>query len=365
MRATRSLNFDLVISLMVMALLGLTVLTGLLAEGLGANRSPYHRLPAYALLLGVALHVYLNRHAVAARLRPSRNRLAPAARAPQPAREMGATAGRPRRRDLLIASVAAATALVGARLWLRPAATDLDGADLGELYHRWSRPDFAGALGRALALGISPGPAKAPVGAILALPPEMDRGHLSLEDAISQRRSIRDFTGQPISLEQFGRLLWSGAGMTSPAAGFRSAPSAGALYPVELYAVVNSVTGIGPGVYRYICTLHALENVRAGDLRGAIQQTALSQEMARQAAVVVVLAAVFQRTRWKYGERYYRYVLLEAGHIGQNLYLEATSLGLGACAIGAFLDNDLASLLQVDGVAEAPIYMIAIGRKAA
>jgi SagB-type dehydrogenase family enzyme len=107
---------------------------------------------------------------------------------------------------------------------------------------------------------------------------------------------------------------------------------------------------------------HTLERLRSGDLRQALMAAGLGQEMLGQAPVCFVLSAIFQRTRWKYRERAYRYILIEAGHIGQNLYLAATSLGLGACAAGAFLDDQLNDLLGLDGEEEAALYMIAVGK---
>jgi SagB-type dehydrogenase family enzyme len=134
------------------------------------------------------------------------------------------------------------------------------------------------------------------------------------------------------------------------------------LYPIETYVVVHNVVDIEPGLYHYAVAEHTLAQLRDGNLRTEIMVAGIGQEMLAEAQVCFVLSAIFQRTRWKYRERTYRYVQLEAGHIGQNLYLAATSLGLGACAIGAFLDDSLNDLLGVDGEEEAALYIVTVGK---
>jgi len=160
-------------------------------------------------------------------------------------------------------------------------------------------------------------------------------------------------------------LLYLADGITAHkyGIGFRSAPSAGALYPIEIYPVVNRVTGLEPGIYHYNVRDHALELLKGGDYRGQLIRYCLGQEMPGTANVVLILTAIFHRTRWKYRERAYRYVMLEAGHIGQNIYLAATAMGMGACAIGAFLDDPINRLLEVDGVREAVVYLLTVGRR--
>jgi SagB-type dehydrogenase family enzyme len=134
------------------------------------------------------------------------------------------------------------------------------------------------------------------------------------------------------------------------------------LYPIEVYLVIHRVEGLKPGLYHYAVQNHALELLRTGDLRGETVRHGLMQEFLGQANLVLVLTAIFQRLRWKYQERSYRYALLEAGHLGQNVYLAATSMGMGACAVGAFLDDDLNAMLGIDGQHEAAIYMLAVGK---
>lgn len=142
----------------------------------------------------------------------------------------------------------------------------------------------------------------------------------------------------------------------------RSAPSAGALYPVETYLSVQAVEGIDPGIYHYGVREHELELLRAGDYRDAVAAAALDQGFLSEAAVVFAWTALFARSKWKYKERAYRYVYLDAGHIAQSAALAAASLGLGTCQIAALYDDEVNSLLGVDGKEESIIYMTALGR---
>ena len=182
-----------------------------------------------------------------------------------------------------------------------------------------------------------------------------------MEEAIEARRSVRNYATEPLSLEELSRLLHSAQGITDRR-GFRAAPSAGALYPIELYAVVNAVVGMEAGVYHYAVQEHGLELLQAGDLRATVTRAGLGQTFLGQAGVCLVLSAVFQRTRWQYRERAYRYVMLEAGHVAQNVYLAAASMGLGTCAVGAFLDAEFHELLGLDGVEEAVLYVLSVGK---
>ncbi len=235
-------------------------------------------------------------------------------------------------------------------------------ADVGVLYHRWSKPGYTPAMGTLSNWGRPPERYKTYPGAKrIALPdPHPYRG-LSLEEAIEARRSRRTYSGQPLSLAELSRLLYAAQGITQRQGELRAAPSAGALYPIELYAVAHNIAGLEPGIYHYAVPAHELELVRQGDQRAAVTKAGLGQGHLGQANVCIVLSAIFQRLRWKYHERTYRYALLEAGHIGQNLYLAATSMGLGACAVGAFLDDDLNGLLGLDGEEEAALLVITGG----
>ena len=197
----------------------------------------------------------------------------------------------------------------------------------------------------------------------IPLPREMASGGLALEEAIERRRSLRRYSDQPLSLEELSRLLYSAGGITQPRTGFRAAPSAGALYPLELYVVANRAQKLGLGIYHYLPESHALETIREGDFfSNAVAVAALGQAVITQAAVVFVLTAVAERTRAKYRARAERYICLEAGHVGQNVCLAATALGLGSCPVGAFLDEELNHILGLDSSRESAIYLIAVGR---
>jgi SagB-type dehydrogenase family enzyme len=144
--------------------------------------------------------------------------------------------------------------------------------------------------------------------------------------------------------------------------GLRTAPSAGALYPVETYLVVNAVEGIDPGVYHYNVEKHALDQLKAGDFGVDIARAALDQDVAHRANIVFVWTAIFGRCKWKYRQRAYRYIYLDAGHIAQNVALAAVALGLGSCQIAALYDEEANALLGVDGIEESTIYMTTVGR---
>lgn len=197
-----------------------------------------------------------------------------------------------------------------------------------------------------------------------ALPQPGTGDGMSLGEALSSRRSVREFSPGPVTLEQLSFLLWASTGLQRKERGYeyRTAPSAGALYPIETYVVVNKVEGVGKGLYHYGIREHLLEGLRNGDLSVEVAKAALDQEVCYHAAAVFVFSAVFQRSTWKYRQRGYRYIYLDAGHIGENLYLAATAEGLGACGIGALYDDELNELLGVDGVGESAIYMAAVGR---
>jgi SagB-type dehydrogenase family enzyme len=239
------------------------------------------------------------------------------------------------------------------------------GSDVGEIYHEWSKPKLLSLLGTLANWGRQPDLYKeyADVEQI-SLPQPGNAGGLFTEDAIERRRSIRDYSGEPMSLDELSRLLYYTGGINAERWGhrLRAAPSAGALYPIEVYPIVHRVDGLKPGLYHYGVRDHALDSLRSGDMRGQIVRHGLMQEFLGQANLVLVFSAIFQRLRWKYQERTYRYALLEAGHLGQNAYLAATSMGMGACAVGAFLDDGLNGMLGVDGKDEAAIHLLAVGK---
>jgi SagB-type dehydrogenase family enzyme len=198
----------------------------------------------------------------------------------------------------------------------------------------------------------------------IKLPPPEYNG-LRLEEAIRRRRSVRKYAKLPLTLAQLSQLLYAAQGITGQSHGLsmRSAPSAGALYPMEIYPVINNVSGLKQGIYHYAVKEHALEQLRTGDFSSQIASACLKQEAAGTAQVCIVLGCIFARLCYKYGERGYRYALIEAGHIGQNIYLQATSLGMGAVAMGAFYDDKLNELLGIDAEQETAIYVLAVGNK--
>ena len=194
----------------------------------------------------------------------------------------------------------------------------------------------------------------------------LPKGHssigLSVEEAIERRRSERDYFPEAMSLSELSHLLRYAVGITEQGYKLRAIPSAGALYPIEVYPVVNRVTGLASGIYHYVVDDHSLHLIKEGDFRQELTEYALGQEMMGKANVVLVLTAVFERSQWKYRERASHYMLLEAGHIGQNVYLVATSMGLGVCAVGAYSDHEYNRLIGVDGRKESVIYLLSVGK---
>jgi len=178
---------------------------------------------------------------------------------------------------------------------------------------------------------------------------------MSLDQTLKQRKSIRDFQDKPISKGQLAYLLWASTGIQRAEDGyeFRTAPSAGALYPIETYVVANNIKSLEPGVYHYAIRSHQLEQLEKRDLR--------RQGMCATAAAVFIWTAVFERCKWKYGQRAYRYIYLDTGHIAENLALAAVSLNLGTCEIGALYDDHVNAIIGIDGTKESAICMAAVG----
>jgi len=196
----------------------------------------------------------------------------------------------------------------------------------------------------------------------IPLPSPVLKGKLSLEEAIQRRRSVREYQEKSLNLEQVSQLLWAGQGITDEATGFRAAPSAGALYPLDIYLVAgeNGVDELEAGVYHYLPEGHRLEAIKAGDLRQALMQASVKQNAVAQAPVVLVITGEYERTTKKYGERGDQYVHMEAGHAAQNICLQAVSLGLGTVTIGAFYEEEIQKIM---GLPESyiPLYVLPIG----
>lgn len=200
-------------------------------------------------------------------------------------------------------------------------------------------------------------PATAASESPLALPSPRARGSMSLEEALERRRSVREFTSERLAPAEVGQLLWAAQGVTG-AEGGRTAPSAGALYPLELYAVTPD------GLFHYVPANHTLRLTRSGDARPELRRAAFDQASVGAAPAVIVVTGVIQRTSAKYGvDRGTRYVQLEAGHATQNLLLEAVALGLGAVPIGAFDDAGVREILGLSKD-ESPLYLLPVGHPA-
>lgn len=187
---------------------------------------------------------------------------------------------------------------------------------------------------------------------------------LKFWEIIRNRKSSRKFKNDPITQEQLSLLLFGMTGLTRifPQYAFRTVPSAGGLYPIEVYLVINNVEDLNQGVYHYNIPNHSLELLQEGDFRTEITKACLDQQIAYNSAVNFIWTALIERSKWKYLQRCYRYIYLDAGHIGQNFYLIAEALGLGACTIGAIYDDELNELLDIDGINETTIYVGVIGK---
>ena len=196
---------------------------------------------------------------------------------------------------------------------------------------------------------------------IIDLPKPTQSGQYSLGQLLQQRRSLREYSVQPVSLAEVSQLLWAAQGITD-SRGLRTAPSAGALYPLELYVVAGNVAGLDAGVYHYQIHNHRLVQHVAGDRRKALSQAAYMQSWLSEAPVVFVFSADYKRTSKKYGKRAKRYVYMEVGHAAQNLFLQAEDLDLGSVVVGAFYDDAVSELLQLPSEF-APLALMPVGRK--
>ena len=197
------------------------------------------------------------------------------------------------------------------------------------------------------------------------LPSPSQKGGMPLAEAIARRRSIRDFTPQTISQLQLSQILWAAQGITDTRGEYRAVPSAGATYPLELFVVCgrNGVEGIDAGIYQYNIARHSLTLHYEGDVRLALAGAALGEKGIYEAPVDIVICAVFERTTLDYGSRGERYVHIEVGHAGQNIYLQATALGLATVAIGAFNDEQVREVLRLDKQYK-PLYIMPVGKPA-
>ena len=194
----------------------------------------------------------------------------------------------------------------------------------------------------------------------IVLPEPEGKGRLSLEEALRGRRSVRDYAGRPLTLEEISQLLWAAQGITDPDEGGRTVPSAGALFPLEVYLLAGRVEGVPEGLYRYRPARHDLVRVLPGDLRCALATAAYGQSWAAAAAAVVVFSTVLERTTVRYGGRGKMFAHMEAGGAFQNVHLQAVSLRLGTVIIGAFDDGKVGEVLGLPP-GEKPIGFMPVG----
>ncbi len=385
-------------SMGLFALVGGTATTGIIQVELDLNQFFYHKALAFTLLGVIVIHLLTNRKALAAYFRagltgrnrsgraPSKARQQPAAampgsNAPEPSRTQKPAVGFGRRGLMGLALGAGAGWTVG-NLWPSGGEdTGPDGLPTAGLYdpslryHRESRLGLSGAL-QEISLRVfqrfqaEPPPLykRYPGVAAVLLPAPSGDAAMPVSEAIRRRRSRRDFAPTPLPLQALSDLTHHAMGITGYTAAYgqsdyalRAAPSSGAKYPVELYVLVERVAGLAPGLYHYQVAEHALARLRPGSLGADFAGRALAQDFLAYAAVVFVLTGYFARSASRYGSRAYRYAAMDAGHIGENLYLTATALGLSVTGVGAFLDDQVNEFLDIVGRREAALYLNAVG----
>lgn len=199
-----------------------------------------------------------------------------------------------------------------------------------------------------------------PTSLTVTLPEPRHDGTMPVETALTLRRSVRSFSRQPLELSEISQIVWAAQGITHPA-GLRTAPSAGALYPLEIHVLAGTVNRLPAGTYRYSPRKHELEKTVDGDKRRDLCSASLQQPPVKQAPAAIIICGIFGRTTIKYGDRGIRYVHMEAGHAAQNVCLQAVALGLETVVIGAFNDDNVRDVLQLKSN-EQPLYIIPVGR---
>lgn len=196
---------------------------------------------------------------------------------------------------------------------------------------------------------------------MIELPKARIGSKYSLESTLNQRRSVREFNDSALTLKEISQLLWAAQGVTD-LRGYRTAPSAGALYPLEIYLAARSIQGLHPAIYRYRPQHHTLQQTEASDKHAQIAKAAFEQSWLANSPVILVISAIYERTTQKYGDRGIRYVHMEAGHAAQNVFLQAVALDLQTITVGAFDDNAISEILRLSSK-EQPLYLMPIGRK--
>lgn len=351
-----------IINLVLLLVAVVAAASGLLVDQLDLNDFALHRWAGYAVAILIAIHVGLHwRFFLPQRPRDpappeSRSDVATSAAEPSP-RSVPLS-----RRTALAAVGAGVTGIAvgwSGRAVVSP--NPYPGGDVGLFYHQQSSLGLSDLAGDVVDWGRRPDPyLERTPGIGVALPPLADPPDLTVAQALEQRRSLRDYADREMTAGEVAWLVHAATGVTS-AQGLRAAPSAGALYPLETYVAVSRVQGIDPGLYHVDVRARELEPIRRGSVAGDLLIAGLGQDFLRTAPVVLIITGLFQRVRWKYRQRHYRYVCWEGGHVTQNVYLAAEAAGLGACMVGAFLDNRLNDLLRVDGRTEAALGLIAVG----
>jgi SagB-type dehydrogenase family enzyme len=196
---------------------------------------------------------------------------------------------------------------------------------------------------------------------IIPLPAPNYKSNTSIEEALLKRRSVRNYSSRQLSLSEISQILWAAQGITDKEKGLRTAPSAGALYPLEVYLIAVNIKDLDAGIYKYDPQNHTLMKEAAGDKREAIYNASLRQESITSSSALIVITAIYKKTSAKYGKRTERYVNIEVGHVGQNIYLQAVSLEIGTVMIGAFEDGALKKALNLPGN-EHPLAVYPLGK---
>lgn len=198
-------------------------------------------------------------------------------------------------------------------------------------------------------------------GKVIKLPTPSFKSSISIEEALLYRRSKRFYKDLPLTTQELSQILWASQGISDPDYKFRTCPSAGALYPLEVYISILKVEGIESGIYKYISEKHEIIQLYKNHKRDELYEASLKQEWIKWAPVVLIICASFYKTKARYGERGIRYIYIETGHCAQNIYLQCVSLSLGTVAVGAFDDDEISKILNLPKF-EFPTYLMPIGR---